>query len=75
MRSCAFRVSRGPGGTASVWIALPGGGERYFDFRGGQLAGSDPGVSASHVRNGDLNMVSVNGAERYELPDAVLFGG
>ena len=56
-------------------MALPGGGERYLDFREGQLVGSDPGTTASHSRNGDLNMVSINGTERYELPDAVLYGG
>ena len=75
MGTCSFRVSRGSGGTASVWVALPGGGERYLDFREGQLVGSDPGTTASHSRNGDLNMVSINGTERYELPDAVLYGG
>lgn len=75
MGTCAFRVSRGSGGTASVWISLPGGGERYLDFREGRLVGSDPGHSVSHSRNADLNMIMVDGAERYEIPDAVLFGG
>ena len=75
MGSCAFRVSRGTGGTASGWVAMPGGGERYLDFREGQLVGSDPGTTASHTRNADLNMVSINGTERYEIPDAVLYGG
>lgn len=75
MGNCEFRVSRGNGGTASVWIALPSGGERYLDFRDGRLVGSDPGMSVSHTREQDLNMILVNGAERYEIPDAALFGG
>ncbi|MCA0998117.1 SH3 domain-containing protein [Alloyangia pacifica] len=75
MGYCPFRVARGSGGTASVWITLPGGGERYLDFRDGQLVGSDPGKSVSHTRNADLNMILVDGAERYEIPDAVLYGG
>ncbi|MEN9061652.1 SH3 domain-containing protein [Ponticoccus litoralis] len=75
MGSCPFRVSRGTDGTASVWITLPGGGERYLDFRSGQLVGSDPGRSVSQSRTSDLSTILVDGAERYEIPDAVLYGG
>ncbi|MDS9469998.1 SH3 domain-containing protein [Paracoccus sp. MBLB3053] len=75
MGSCSFRASRGTGGTASIWIALPGGGERYLDFREGRLVGSDPGTTVSHMREADLNMILVDGHERYEIPDAVLYGG
>lgn len=75
MATCTFRVSRGSGGTASVWVALPSGGERYLDFREGRLVGSDPGMQVFQDRMGDLNIVSINGIERYELPDAILFGG
>lgn len=75
MGSCGFRVSRGRGGTASVWVALPAGGERYLDFREGQLVGSDPGKEVHHERSGDLNLIWIDGVERYELPDAILYGG
>ncbi len=75
MATCTFRVSRGSGGTASVWVALPSGGERYLDFREGRLVGSDPGMQVFQDRTGDLNIISINGTERYELPDAILFGG
>lgn len=75
MTSCNFRVSRGEGGTASVWVTLPSGGDRYLDFRSGQLAGSDPGLSVQQDRTGDLNRIRIGGTERYELPDAVLYGG
>jgi hypothetical protein len=75
MATCNFRVSRGSGGTASVWVALPGGGERYLDFREGRIVGSDPGKKVYQDRIGDLNVISIDGVERYELPDAVLYGG
>ncbi|WP_171060726.1 hypothetical protein [Poseidonocella sp. HB161398] len=74
LAECGFRVSHGAGGTASLWIALPGGGERYLEFRDGRLAGSDPGATAGLERGGGLATVTVNRAERYEIPDAVLFG-
>jgi uncharacterized protein YraI len=75
MTSCAFRVSRGRGGTASVWVALPAGGERYLDFREGKLVGSNPGLSFRQRRTGDLNRIRIGGQERYEIPDALIYGG
>lgn len=75
MTTCKFRVSRGQGGTASVWVTLPAGGERYLDFREGRLVGSDPGMTVLQEKTGDLNHVRIGGSERYELPDAVLYGG
>lgn len=75
MGQCPFRVSRGKGGTASVWVTLPGGGERYLDFREGRLIGSDPGMEVQQERSGDLNLIRISGTERYELPDAILYGG
>lgn len=75
MTTCKFRVSRGQSGTASVWVTLPSGGERYMDFREGRLVGSDPGLSIEQEKAGDLNHIRIGGSERYELPDAVLYGG
>ena len=75
MGRCAFRVSRGSGGTASLWVALPAGGERYLDFREGNLVGSDPGKATHQERLGDLNLIFIDGIERYEIPDAVIYGG
>lgn len=75
MGSCSFRVSRGSGGTASVWVTLPSGDERYLDFREGKLVGSDPGREVHQERTGDLNLIFIDGIERYEVPDAVIYGG
>ncbi len=73
--ACTFRVSRGSGGTASVWVTMPAGDERYFDFRDGNLVGTDPGLSHSQERRGDLNVILLGNGERYEIPDAVIYGG
>jgi hypothetical protein len=73
--SCPFRVSRGPGGNASVWIRLPGGSERYIEFREGQPVGTDPGLDLTFERSGDLTLIRIDGVERYEIPDALVFGG
>lgn len=73
--SCNFRVSRASNGTASVWASIPSGTERYLDFREGNLVGSDPGLSFSQERRGDLNVITLGNGERYEIPDAVLYGG
>lgn len=76
MAQCSFRVSRGTGGTASVWVSLSDGSERYLDFREGRLIGTDPGLDARQETLGDLNLISIDGnRERYELPNAILYGG
>lgn len=72
---CPFRVSRGGGGNASVWIALPSGGERYVRFRSGEPITSEAGLEVTYERSGDLYLIRVNDTERYEIPDAVVFGG
>lgn len=72
---CGFRVSRGTGGTASVWVVRPEGGERHFDFREGELVGSDPGLSFRQDRAGDLSTITIDARERYQMPDALIYGG
>lgn len=72
---CAFRVTRGGNGNAGVWIALPDGRERYIDFRDGVPVGTDPGLKLSFERMSDLMLIRIGGVERYEIPDAVVFGG
>jgi hypothetical protein len=71
---CAFGVIRGSGGTAAVWIAIGGGAERHIRFDAGVPVFSDGSSNLTYERQGDMNLVRV-GDERYEIPDAVLFGG
>lgn len=61
-------------GTANVWVTMPSGGERYLAFNEGMLIGSDPGKEMHQERSGDLNLSYIDGGERYELPDAALYG-
>jgi hypothetical protein len=73
--NCAFRASRGGGGNASVWIALPAGGERYVRFVDGSPVETDPGLQIAFEKVADLYLVRIGGTERYEIPEAVVFGG
>ena len=72
---CAFRATRGDDGNASIWIALPSGGERYLEFAEGEPVGTDPGLEISHEKLGDLYLLRIDGVERYEIPEALVFGG
>lgn len=74
-RNCNFRVSRGQGGTASVWVDIGGGVERYIAFRNGEPVTSEAGLDITYERSGDLYLIRVGGVERYEIPEAVIFGG
>ncbi|RYH12313.1 SH3 domain-containing protein [Tropicimonas sp. IMCC6043] len=73
MGQCAFGVIRRGGGDATVVVTLPGGGQRYLYFDGDQS--SSDGGHTVWERRGDLNMIQVGDQERYEIPDAVRFGG
>lgn len=76
--SCAFGVVRKGGGTGAVTVTKPDGRTRNIFFEKGNATGydrsqADPGeFSAS--KQGDLNVIRI-GTERYEIPDAVVFGG
>lgn len=79
MRQCDFRVTREGGGNATIIVTRPDGAERALFFENGRFLSADtsqadgyPEYSAS--RSGDMSIVRV-GEERYEVPDAVIFGG
>ncbi len=79
MASCKFGVKRGTDGDAAVTITFADGFVRLIFFEGGQVSGADmiqvegdPSYSSSKVA--DLFSVRV-GEERYEIPEAVVFGG
>ncbi|NBN65440.1 SH3 domain-containing protein [Pannonibacter tanglangensis] len=74
MRTCPFRALRGDPGTVSIRITLPTGRERTVEFRGGRVVATDPGLSFSAERTGDLTLLRIGG-ERYEIADALPFGG
>ncbi len=74
-RQCNFRVSRGPDGNASVWVNLGTGEERYIEFRNGEPITSEAGLDVSYEKSGDLFLIRMGNSERYEIPEAVIYGG
>ncbi len=77
-RSCPFGVVREGPGKGMVTITKPDGRTRTIFFDNGRATGYDQsqadsgGFSAS--KQADLNIIRI-GDERYEIPDAVIFGG
>lgn len=76
--SCAFGVKRKGNGSGTVIVTKPDGRKRTIFFENGNATGADtneadPGEFAARKQN-DLSIVLV-GEERYEVPDAVIFGG
>lgn len=76
--SCAFGVKREGGGTAMVTITRSDGGQRVIFFEQGRATGYDQSQADtgafSASKESDLNIIRI-GDERYEIPDAVVFGG
>jgi hypothetical protein len=76
---CRFGVARAPGGSAAVVVTRPDGGTRVLFFENGRFLSADTSQADGYptynaTRDGDMFVVTV-GAERYEIPDAVVFGG
>lgn len=79
MGQCEFGVARAGGGYATVVIKKPDGRTRAIFFRMGRPIGADVSESEGRhdfqaTKDGDLHRIRV-GNERYEIPDAVVFGG
>ena len=76
--SCPFGVARKGDGSGTVTVTKPDGRKRAIFFEHGKAVGAD--VSAADPgefgasRERDLTIVRI-GDERYEIPDAVIFGG
>lgn len=79
MGQCDFGVARAGGGTAAVSITLPDGRKRVIFFKAGKavsanLSQADGNMSFSASKEADLYMVRA-GNERYEIPEAAIYGG
>ena len=76
--SCAFGVKREGNGSAMVTINKVDGSKRVIFFEKGRAIGYDKSQADSGEfkaeKKGDLNVIHI-GDERYEIPDAVVFGG
>jgi hypothetical protein len=79
MAECNFGVARAAGGTAAVVVTKPDGNTRALFFTGGRFSSADTSQADGYPeysarRESDLNMIRV-GDERYEVPDAAIYGG
>jgi len=79
MGHCDFGVARAGGGTAAVAVTLPDGRQRVIFFKAGKavnanLSQADGNMSFSATKEADLNLIRA-GNERYEIPDAAIYGG
>jgi len=79
MGQCDFGVSREGNGTATVVVTKPDGQTRAIFFIGGKANSADTSQADGYgefsvQRESDLNFIRV-GNERYEIPDAVIYGG
>jgi hypothetical protein len=76
--SCPFGVVRTGGGTGTVTVTKPDGRTRSIFFDKGKAVGYDMSQADrgefSASKQGDLHVIRI-GAERYEIPDAVISGG
>jgi hypothetical protein len=79
MGQCDFGVARAGGGTAAVAITRPDGRTRVVFFKAGKavaadLSQADGDMSFSATKEADLYMIRA-GNERYEIPEAAIYGG
>jgi hypothetical protein len=76
--SCPFGVKREGGGSGLVTVTKPDGRTRTIFFQNGRAVSADVSQADygkfSATRQGDLNIIRI-GQERYEIPDALPFGG
>jgi hypothetical protein len=78
MGQCPFGVKREGNGAGMVTVTKPDGRTRVIFFDNGRATGydmsqADPGEFSADKQS-DLNIIRIGG-ERYEIPDAVIFGG
>ena len=76
--SCPFGVIRKGNGNATVTVTKPDGRTRAIFFENGKAIGADisqadPGDFGAS-RESDVTVIHI-GNERYDIPDAVIFGG
>jgi heat shock protein HslJ len=79
MGQCEFGVARAGGGYATVVVKRPDGRTRAIYFRMGKPIGADTSQADGYpefraTKESDLHLIRV-GDERYEIADAIVFGG
>ena len=79
MGQCDFGVARAGGGTAAVVVTRLDGRKRLLYFKAGKAVGADLAQADGNMdfkvsKEADLFLIRA-GNERYEIPEAVIFGG
>ena len=79
MTQCNFGVARAAGGTATVVVTRPDGRKRTIFFEKGKplsadLSQADGDMSFKFTKDADLYRIQA-GKERYEIPEALVYGG
>jgi hypothetical protein len=79
MAQCHFGVARAGGGTATVNVTLPDGRKRMIFFEDGRAVGTDASQADGNTKlqsskEADLFILR-SGNERFEVVEAVVFGG
>lgn len=74
MTHCAVKVVRGKDGKADVTVSWPDGGTRLISFDAGKPASSDSRAEFRFTREGELNMIRIGVAERFEITDDLALG-
>ena len=75
MTRCAVVVARKGDNAADVTVTWPDGGTRIISFRDRKPSGSDAAGAFRFTREGTLNMIRIGPSERFEITDALPFGG
>lgn len=79
MGQCRFGVARDTGGTATLVVTRADGRKRFIFFEKGKATGADMSQADGNMRfraskSADLFKIDA-GDERYEIPEAAVFGG
>ena len=79
MNSCRFGVVRRDAGAGEVTVFWPDGGNRIIAFKNAEPASFDQSAADGEARmdvrrSADLFIITI-GAQRFEIPEAVMTGG
>ena len=74
IQQCFFGVIRAGPGNAGVWIALGDGNERHILFENGVPVTTEPSGALRFDTVDGLYTIRID-TERYEIPEAVVYGG
>jgi hypothetical protein len=75
MANCKASIARSGDDAAEIVVAWPDGGTRRISFRAGKPETSDSPDEFRFTSEAGLNMIRIGPSERFEITDALAFGG